>query len=398
MSLSGSAEPGTTPATDRWGWGEGVVGLCRLPVTWMRVDASASWVVSKMRRISWYVGVVVGLVLLVAAPVLRWGVAPAVTKLPSDTNTIRIYTGSASTVINPSVAHGTLFGPALLHDQPVTVQHQVTVTGTSGDSARIADSKKVSVPGTTVANVNQTYAVDRKTLGRGSGFPDVTLQTGQTFNWPIHTAKQDYVGWVSDTQSSTPLRFTGTADRDGIETYVFTASVPTSRITDPAMLSQLPGALPKSLLSSMVPSLGLTMDQLQQLADVLPQLPDPVPFGYLFSSAATYWVAPDTGIVVDVVSHEVRTAAFVVGSRLMPVGAVLDFTYSAPASTVHAAGQDAKNGADKMQLISTTLPLVALITGGVIVLAQIATAVYTRRRTTAPPTTPAQPRELTTAG
>src|SRR3954451_15689417 len=357
------------------------------------------WMVVKMRRIAWYAGLVVGLLLLVAAPVLRWGVAPSVTVLPSSTDTLRVYTGMASTVINPSVARGTLFGPALLHDQPVTVQHRVTVKDTSGNDALVTERKTVSVPGATVANVNHSYAVDRKSLGRGSGFDNVTVQTGQTFNWPIHTAKHNYVGWVGDTQSTTTLHYVGTATRDGLETYVYTATVPTTRITDPAMLGALPAALPKSLLNSMVPSLGLTMAQLQQLADVMPKLPDPVPFAYLFSAASTYWVAPDSGIVVDVVSHEVRTAAFVVGSQVLPVGSVLDFTYSAPPLTVKAAAGDARSSADKMQLISTTIPLAALVTGSVLLVTCIAIAVVRRRRTptTVAPVAP-QPRELTSVG
>src|SRR3954452_2680755 len=147
------------------------------------------WMVVKMRRIAWYAGLVFGFLLLVAAPVLRWGVAPAVTVLPSDTNTLRVYTGAASTVINPSVAHGTLFGPAILHDQPVTVQHHVTVEDTTGNNALVGERKTVSIPGATVADINHSYAVDRKTMGRGSEFDNVTTQTGQTFNWPIHTAK-----------------------------------------------------------------------------------------------------------------------------------------------------------------------------------------------------------------
>ena len=352
-----------------------------------------------MRRISWYIGLVIGLLLVVAAPVLRWGVAPAVTVLPSDTNTLRVYTGTATTVINPSVARGTLFGPALLHNLPVTVQHHVTVKDTSGNNALVAERKTVSIPGATIASINHSYAVDRKTMGRGTGYSNVTVQTGQTFNWPIHTAKQDYVGWVGDTQTTTPLHFTGTAKRGGVETYVYTATVPSTRITDPAMLRALPATISKSMLNSMVPSLGLSMDQLKQFADILPTLPDPVPLAYLFSATSTYWVAPDSGIVVDVSSHEVRTAAFTVSGQLLPVGPALDFTYSGPALTVKAAASDAKSSADKMELISTTLPLAALVAGGVLLVTVTVIAIVRRRnsRHTPPAVTPA-PRELTPTG
>jgi len=352
-----------------------------------------------MRRIFWYIGLVVGVLLIAAAPIVRWGVAPAVTVLPSDTNTMRVYTGTAATVINPTLLRGTLFGPALLHNQPVTVMQHVKVLDTSGNNALVQESKKVTLQNNAIANVTHRYAVDRKDMGPGSGYTGVTAQTGLTFNWPIHTAKQNYTGWVSDIQATTPLVYTGEATRGGINTYVFKATVPATRITDPAELSGLPSSISKATLSSMTPSLGLTIDQLKALSSTLSKLPDPVPFGYLFSATSTYWIAPDSGVVVDVAAHEVRTSGFVVAGQVLPVGPVLDFTYTSPHATLTAAASDAKDKAAQMEMISTTIPLVALITGGVIVLVLIGTAVYSRRRTTTPPpTTPAPPRELTTVG
>lgn len=352
-----------------------------------------------MRRITWWFGLLVGILLIAAAPIVRWGVAPAVTHLPGNTDTLRVYTGTASTVINPSVLRGTLFGPALLHNQPVTVQHRVTVLDTKGNNALVSERKTVSLPGTTIANVVHRYAVDRKSMGRGSGFGDVTAQTGVTFNWPIHTQKKDYTGWVGDTQSTTTLHYAGTATRGGVKTYVYTSTVPTTRITDPAMLATLPAAMPKSLLNSLVPSLGLSLDQLKQLGQLLPQLPDPVPFAYLFSATSTFWVAPDSGVVVDVAAHEVRTSAVVIAGQPVPVGAVLDFSYTAPPLTLQAAANDAKDKASQMQMISSTIPLVALITGSVLLLVVIGVAVVSRRRgDTELPSIPAPPRELTPVG
>ena len=334
----------------------------QVPLEWVMV----------MRRISWFIGLAVGILLIAAAPIVRWAVAPAVTVLPSDTNTMRVYTGTASTVINPSLLRGTLFGPALLHNQPISVIQHVKVLDTSGNNALVQESKRVTLQNNAIANVTHRYAVDRKDMGAGSGFNGVTAQTGLTFNWPIHTGKQNYTGWVSDIQATTPLVYAGEATRGGINTYVFKASVPSTRVTDPAELSGLPSS-------------------------VLSTLPDPVPFGYLFSATSTYWIAPGSGVVVDVASHEVRTSGFVVAGQILPVGPVLDFTYTSPALTLTAAASDAKDKAAQMRLISTTIPLVALITGGVILLVLIGTAVYSRRRTTAPPMTPpttmAPPRE-----
>ena len=352
-----------------------------------------------MRRMSWFIGMVVGVLLIAAAPIVRWGVAPSLTKLPSNTDTIRTYTGTASTVINPSLLTGTLFGPALLHNQPVTVIHHVKVLDASGSNALVSENKKVTLQNHAIADVTHRYAVDRKTIAQGSGYSDVTAQTGVTFNWPIHTKKHNYTGWVSDTQQTTQLVYSGEATRGGVKTYVFKATVPPTRITDPQALKALPAVLSKATLNSMTPSLGLTIDQLKALSTTLSKLPDPVPFGYLFSATSTYYVAPDSGVVVDVQAHEVRTSGFVVAGQVLPVGAVLDFSYAAPTMTLKAAAEDAKDKAGQMTLISSTIPLVSLIVGIVIVGLLVGVAVFRRRSTPpAPPVVPVQPRELTPVG
>lgn len=351
-----------------------------------------------MRRISWFIGLVVGILLIAAAPIVRWGVAPAVTVLPGNTDTIRTYTGTAATVINPSLLTGTLYGPALLHNQAVTVIHHVKVLGTSGDNALVSENKKVTLKNQAIADVTHRYAVDRKTIGRGSGYSDVTAQTGVTFNWPIHTKKQNYTGWVSDTQQTTQLVYSGEATRGGVKTYVFKATIPPTRITDPAELKALPAAMSKETLSTMTPSLGLSLDQLKTLSTTLSKLPDPVPFGYLFSGTSTYYVAPDSGVVVDLQAHEVRTSGFIVAGQVVPVGAVLDFSYASPPLTLKSAAADAKDKASQMTLISTTIPLVSLILGVAIVGLLVGVAVTRRRRPTPPSTMPMQPRELTPVG
>lgn len=354
------------------------------------------WVV-EMRR-SWFFGLLVGILLIAAAPIVRYVIAPSVTVLPGNTNTVRVYTGTASTVINPTLLRGTLFGPALLHNQPVSVVQHVTVVDTKGNNALVSENKMVTLQNSSIANVTHRYAVDRKTLARGDGFTGVTGQTGVTFNWPIHTKKQNYTGWVSDTQSTTPLVYSGEAVRGGVKTYVFKATVPATQITDPAELKGLPASMSKATLMRMTPALGLSVDQLKGMSSVLSSLPDPVPFGYIFSATSTYWVAPDSGVVVDVAAHEVRSAGFATGGPVVPLSSVLDITYTSPPLTLKAAASDAKDKAAQMEMIATTIPLAALATGGALVLVLIGTAIVTRRRTSTPPTVPAPPRELTPVG
>ena len=121
-----------------------------------------------MRRISWFIGLVIGVLLIAAAPVVRWGVAPAVTKLPGNTDTIRTYTGTAATVINPSLLTGTLFGPALLHNQPVTVIHHVKVLMSTAGVRQTA-SKHSSFPAR--RNISRSGSPKRASMRHSASRP-----------------------------------------------------------------------------------------------------------------------------------------------------------------------------------------------------------------------------------
>jgi hypothetical protein len=89
----------------------------------------------------------------------------------------------------------------------------------------------------------------------------------------------------------------------------------------------------------------------------------------------------------------------VVAGHVVPVGPVLDMSYTAPPMTLQAAANDAKDKADQMQLVSTTIPLVALISGAVLLLSVIGVAVVGRRRqVTIEPTVRTPMRELTPVG
>lgn len=355
----------------------------------MKADVYDEKWVRTMRRITATVALVLGVLLIAGAGVVRWVVAPSMIVLPSDTNTTRVYAGTASAVMNPTLLTGTLFGPALLRNQPAEVRHTDRVLSTSGSNALVADSRVVTIPGFTVANLTARYAVDRKTMSRGSGFTGAISPSGVSFNWPIDTKKHNYLGWVPDTHTTTTLVYRGTATRGGISTYVFKATVTPQRIIDSQLLAALPASMTKSMLTSSAATLGLTSTQLQQMATLTPQLPDPVPLVYTFAATSTYWVAPDSGVVVDVQSHEVRAVNLEVGGALVPIAPVLDLSYASPASTLQAAVNDAKDKAAQMTLIRSTLP--AILGGVGIVLAFIGAGLLAFRRH---PVVPPAPQEL----
>lgn len=351
-----------------------------------------------MRKVFGIIALSLGLVLVIAAPLVRWVVAPRMTVLPSDMETLRIYTGVATQIVNPSSLSGTTVGPGVLRNVPVTLRHYTKVLKTDGNNALIADQRVVAIPGYTVADLHYRFGIDRKTFQQGGDFPGVTHQTGLTINWPIGTNKHDYTGWVPDTMTTTPAHYTGEATRGGVATYVFTSTVPTTPIKDPELLKNLPSSMTKAQLLELVPSLGLSQDQLLKMNKLVAGLPDPVPLAYSYTQQATFWVAPASGVVVDMKQREVRSVNFVDGAKLIPVSPVMDMTYTSTPATLAAAAKDAKDNAAQIKLITDTAPAGLLIIGLVLTTGGILLLTVFRRRPAAAPPAPAEPQRGEMAG
>lgn len=320
-----------------------------------------------------------GLLLVLAAGIVRWVVAPNVAVLPSDTDTTRTYTGTATTLLNANALTSSADGPALLHQVPVTLSHRTRVLDTRGDDALVADSGTIVAAGSPVGGFHYRYAVDRTEMGRGSGFGGVVAQSGITFNFPIRTAAHDYSGWVPDTRSTVQLTYERTARHGGLETYVFHTVGKPALITDPQTLQALPAALPKALVTRLAGSLHLSAAQQAAMSQLLPSLPDPVPFSYTFRTAATYWVEPATGEIVDLREHDVRTLALKVGTLPIPVTPVLDVTYTSSPAQLAAAVEQARHDAGQVNLVYRTLPLIALLAGLAFLVVAVTGLVMLRR-------------------
>ncbi|HYZ67091.1 MAG TPA: porin PorA family protein [Mycobacterium sp.] len=332
--------------------------------------------------------VAIGLLLILASVGIRWIAAPRLALLPSDTDTTRIYEGTAAALINAKALTSADAGPVLLTHVPITLTHRTVVLDTKGHNALVSDTGSVRAAGSPVAGFDYRYAVDRSSMARGSGFDGVVSQTGVTFNFPIRTAKHDYPGWVPDTQSAVPLTYKGTAKRGGLSTYVFRTSSKPTLITDPQTLKALPASLPKATAARLAESLGLSAAQLNGLANALSSLPDPVPFSYTYRVVATYWVEPTTGEIVDLREREIRTLALKVGATLVPITPVLDISYTSEPADRAAAVADARHDASKVNLVYRTLPLILLVIGILLLLGGGVGLLLGRRR---PQSTP--PRE-----
>jgi hypothetical protein len=342
--------------------------------------------VIEMRKVFGFVTLSIGLLLVAAAALVSWVVAPRMAMLPGDTDVVRVYAGTASVLVNPTSLTGTTFGPGLLRDVPITLRHHTRVLQTDGDTALVSDQRAVDIPGFNIADFTYRFAVDRESMLPAAGF-GAAPHTGLTFNWPMNAQRHDYQGWVVDTQSPTTLQYVGEGTRGGVDTYIYRTTVTDTVIRDPQLLTMLPPTMTKQQILALTPSLQLSERRLMAMSKVLDRLPNPVPMRYTYRLEATYWIAPDTGIVVDTTHHEVRTANFVDGSRLIPATPIMDMTYQATPATLAAAATDARDGAAALRLIRTTVPLVALFVGVLLSVVGTGLIASTTRRPAVPPST-----------
>ncbi len=307
----------------------------------------------------------VGVLLIVGAGIANWPVAGHIVKLPDDTNVTRTYAGTATTLFNPTALASGNTSQAVLHNVPIVATHQTQVVRSTLSNSLISDTHSLSAAGQQLTTSTYNYVVDRKDMGRGHGFAGAaTPQNGLTFNFPIHTKKHDYTGWVSDIGKSTNLHYTGTAKRGGVNVYVFTTTVVASPITDTQQLRTLPQSLPKAAIPALAAANGISPTLLAQAQGLLAQLPASVPLAYTYAMNATYYVAPGSGVVVDIVQHEVRSVGLA-GASALPTFPVADFTFTSTPASLKAAAKDANDKGRSIYVAETIVPW-SILGGGVL--------------------------------
>ena len=342
-----------------------------------------------------------GVVLVAAGLILMIAVVPSMKKLPGDTDITRGYTGIMKTMLDPATL-------TVTKDVPITITRHVKALAASGDLAEVSESVDMAAGGRTIQKLLSTYAVDSSTLAavgkatvpaewtRAAGY---WPRSGVVFAWPIGVAKQDLVGWSDDYRSGVPLRFTGVVkhERSGMTTYHFTSTSTAKPIVpEQVKLMGLPNEVPKTALGSLVGSadLGLMGGVIKQLLPkVIAGLPGAtVPLQYFYSYEADYWIEPTSGVMVDTTKHELRTVGLadsaIQGTSLAQLPEsqraamripVSDFTYSQSDQSVKDAAKQAKDVAGAIGLFGTTLPIILIVLGGLMLVGS-ATAVVLARR------------------
>ncbi len=318
---------------------------------------------------------VIGIVLVAAAFLLAFWITPAyIARLQSDSNTVRNYDGQIRTLVNPAAVRQGNFGAAIKAGLPETLRRQVKVLQTSGNTALVQDATTVTASGRQVGGITSKYAIDRTNFQATSSHPSswsVTDAKGQTFNWPIGTRQQNYTGWVPYTLTTTPLTYMGQAKHNGINTYVYQATVPATPVKNTQVLAGLPKSVPVSLLQRALKAGLIPGSLLTSLGKAFPNISS-VPLSYVYQATSTYWIAPATGIVVDANTTEREFAGVALpNGKIVPVLPVLADSYKYSSSSAQGAVTDANNGSSTIDTFGTIVPIVAGVLGFLLVVAAV---------------------------
>jgi len=310
---------------------------------------------------------VIGLILLVAAGLLAWWITPTfAARLPGNYNKTRTYDGTVHSLFDPAALAGANPASAVRKNLPATLTQNVKTVQTSGNTALIQQTATIKAAGSQVGRTVSRYAVNRQTLMATRSHPggwNVTPASGITVSWPLGAKKQTYTGWVSQTETTTPLRYVREAQQGGTDTYVYQANVPPTPIKNPQVLAALPTSLPTSLLPSLLHAGLVSAAQIADLSRIFPGATS-IPLGYTYQNRNTYYVSPASGLVVNVNNNETQMGGVKLPTgQIVPFIPVLDYSYHASPASLSQAASDAKSSSSGITLLGVTLPIIAAALG-----------------------------------
>jgi hypothetical protein len=182
---------------------------------------------------------------------------------------------------------------------------------------------------------------------------DLGPQPGLQFKFPFGTEKKEYDVYQDSVRKAVPARFVGEDEVNGVPVYKFEQQVGDTQIAR----RTVPGSL-----------VGEPDDSLQMLL--------------YYSGTATMWVEPVTGVIIKQSQYQrqdLRKTAS--GSGTI----VFDGSLAYDAATVQSLVDQVNTNKSKLDLLTSTGPLVLGIGGGVMILAGAFLLVRGRRAKQAPP-------------
>lgn len=323
-----------------------------------------------------------GLVLIATGLAVKFVVLPGQAQWPDDVDSTRTYEGTLHVMLNAKALQEMDLQNLFLREVPITLSRHVTTEAVEGSKAIVLEIATMFGPGGQAMQGSETwYAIDRKTMeaisqeavSGLSSSDKITDREGFVIGFPIGTESKDYKGWSSDYQTTVDLNYVKQEERGGMDTYVFESSSPLMETLDPEMLALFPPALPKDLFVGLAQTLDIPDAMRERFAEILPDLPNPVPLKYTYEYETTYWIEPTTGVLIDYNKHETYQVALQLPGLPgpIPITPVFEQTYHTSDASVKDAAKDATDAKGQIDTFGTTIPLALGAVGLLLALAGV---------------------------
>jgi Porin PorA len=281
------------------------------------------------RRVG-FVLIFVGLFLLFFGLVERVHAYPRLRKAPLDQYASPVATGTG-TYFNRSPDKLAEITGARLSNKRI-VRGDV---GAGTDDVAVWDSFNSTIDTAdngVITATQERIALDRVTAQSVQCCGENPRHQGLTLKFPFDTKKTTYQFWDGPAQRALPAAYTRTEKLNGVTVYRFEQRIDRLDVGD----QEIPGSLAGD-----------------------PETPS-VQTNIVYSNLKTLWVEPATGIIVKAQQDASQVLETQGGE---PVLTLLDAVLTYDDATVGRNADDAASGANRLRLLGTILPLVALFLG-----------------------------------
>jgi hypothetical protein len=161
-------------------------------------------------------------------------------------------------------------------------------------------------------------------------------RSGQISKYPFGTEQKDYKFWDDTLGQAVTTKFVKESEIDGLKVYEFKYEVPVTTVGT------------REVPASLIGETGTTALEVE----------------IQYSTVTQHWVEPTTGVVIDRVSETANTLAYEGETKITTSGGTFQYTDEQVKDNV----EEFKGKASSLQAVQTTVPLVGVILGLLLIL------------------------------
>jgi hypothetical protein len=308
---------------------------------------------------------IIGLVILILAPIWKWGLAPSLVKIPDTIDVTSVYDGTLTLSVDPTSL--SMLPPELAVKIPLAItRRDLSQPSKSTSSVAVLKetAKAIGPGGKTFIDTTMYYALDRKTSLNVADHGADANRTGLYPLLPIGAKKQTYKFWSDDVGRTGDTKFVKTTKVSGLTTpptecFVYEAGGPAVPTINP------PLGLPKTISGVQIKSLasgipGLDPASLAAISDTAKY-----PITYTKQTAVTLIGEPRTGSIVAVPSN---TDTYYVDASALGLGQIklASIHYAQTAENIAKVMDETAENFGLLNMVGLYIPLLLLILGVVL--------------------------------